>query len=314
MKRNIIIVIIIIIIYLLLISYKCYELTNNNNKISILENKLKEKSNIEATYMEIYEELESEVGSIQEEKDITNKINLLKRNISSNEEYIESIEKELENNQKQNSNLENQVRNLKQKKEEQQYNVILENKITYSQFPKYPTGCESAALYILLKYYNIDVTMENIVSNLKKGDLPYSVGSKKYGGNPEIEFIGDPKTNYSYGVYNKPIAEVANKYKPNVNSKIGLDFDKMLEIVKEKKPVMVWTTINLSKPYISNTWTYKATEEQIKWISGEHAMVVIGYNKNEIIVSDPYTGTIRYFNKEKFKERYNYLGRRAIYY
>ena len=38
------------------------------------------------------------------------------------------------------------------------------------------------------------------------------------------------------------------------------------------------------------------------------------YNDSQIIVSDPYTGTIRYFDKELFKSRYNYLGKRALYY
>ena len=39
----------------------------------------------------------------------------------------------------------------------------------YRQHPDYPTGCESAALYILLKYYNVNVTMEEIVNALPKG-------------------------------------------------------------------------------------------------------------------------------------------------
>ena len=42
----------------------------------------------------------------------------------------------------------------------------------YCQHPDYPTGCESAALYILLKYYNVNVTMEQIVNKLPKGPLP----------------------------------------------------------------------------------------------------------------------------------------------
>lgn len=88
----------------------------------------------------------------------------------------------------------------------------------------------------------------------------------------------------------------------------------MLNIVKDNRPVLVWTSTNLSKPYISKSWTYKDTGETIKWIAGEHAVVVIGYNDSQIIVSDPYTGTIRYFDKELFKSRYNYLGKRALYY
>ena len=183
-----------------------------------------------------------------------------------------------------------------------------------NQFPNYPTGCESVSLYLLLQYYEVDVSLEDIISNLKKGSLPYKNNGQVFGGNPEVEFIGDPKTNYSYGVYNEPIKEVANQYKAGVVSKIGFEFSEVLKLVENNHPVMVWTTINLSKPFVSITWTYPKTGEKIQWLSGEHAMVIFDTEENKVIASDPYTGTIRHFDKETFHRRYNDLGKRAIYY
>jgi len=52
----------------------------------------------------------------------------------------------------------------------------------YSQ--GYPTGCESAALTILLKYYGVNVSMSDVVNKLPKGKLPYYENGVKYGGNP----------------------------------------------------------------------------------------------------------------------------------
>lgn len=165
-----------------------------------------------------------------------------------------------------------------------------------------------------MKYYNIDVSVEDIVNDIKKGSLPYNNNGKILGGNPELEFIGEPRKNYSYGVYNKPIAEVAEKYKSGVVSKKNFDFKEVLKLVESNHPVMVWVTINLSKPFISTTWIYPKTGEEIKWISVEHVMVIFKITEDKVIVSDPYTGTVRYFNKSIFEERYNYLGKRAIYY
>ena len=39
---------------------------------------------------------------------------------------------------------------------------------TFCQYPDYPNGCESASLYNLLRFYNVNVTMSQIVNTLKK--------------------------------------------------------------------------------------------------------------------------------------------------
>ena len=108
--------------------------------------------------------------------------------------------------------------------------------------------------------------------------------------------------------------EVANLYKEKTISKIDFPFTEVLNIVEKGTPVLVWNTIGLSIPYISASWKDRDTNEIVNWIANEHALVVIGYNDNQVIVSDPYSGTIKYLNRKTFEERYNYLGRRAIYY
>ena len=66
-------------------------------------------------------------------------------------------------------NLENSVtkeRNITVKQKDPTY--MINNFPTYSQFPNYPNGCESIALYTLLKYYKVNVTPDAIVNKLKK--------------------------------------------------------------------------------------------------------------------------------------------------
>ena len=53
--------------------------------------------------------------------------------------------------------------------------------------------------------------------------------------------------------------------------------------------------------------------EKIEWKSGEHVVVIIGYNSKQVIVSDPYSGNVKYFNRSTFENRYNYFGKKNIY-
>ena len=185
---------------------------------------------------------------------------------------------------------------------------------TINQYPDYPTGCESVALTILLKYYGVSVTPNDIINKLEKGKTPYTKDDVTYGGNPELEFIGDPRTQNSYGVYEKPIAKVAGTYKPGIINATGTSFDEILKIVKSGRPVLAWTSIGLSTPHISTSWIYEPTGETIYWKSGEHAVVIIGYTTDKIIISDPIGGKIKYQSLSLFRERYNYFGKKALYY
>lgn len=118
----------------------------------------------------------------------------------------------------------------------------------------------------------------------------------------------------SHGVYENPIADVADYYKSGINRRNNFEFNDVLKIISENRPVIVWTSMYLATPYISKTWTYKPTGELISWKANEHAVVVIGYNNNSIIISDPIGGQIKYQNRITFEQRYNYYGKKALYY
>lgn len=178
----------------------------------------------------------------------------------------------------------------------------------------YPTGCESAALTGLLRFWGVSVNMSDIVDKLVKGKLPYYENGIRYGGNPYLEFVGHPSTYSSYGVYEKPIINLANYFKPGIINGTGMKLSDVLNVVKEGRPVVVWVSMNMAVPYISTSWIYKPTGEKISWMANEHALIVIGYSQNQVIVSDSLNGGIRYYNKAVFESRYNTYGKRAIYY
>ena len=178
----------------------------------------------------------------------------------------------------------------------------------------YPTGCESAALTILLNYWGVNVSIKQVVDVLPKGAQPYYENNVKYGGNPYIEFIGHPKNSYSYGVYDIPIQNVANNFKEGIINGRGMSMNDVLSIVRQGRPVIVWNSMNLSVPHYSDSWIYRNTGERIRWLADLHAIIVVGYNDDQIITSDSLTGTIRYFDRRTFESRYNAFGKRALYY
>ena len=312
--------------------------TYNKNIIKEKESLLKEfndnhlldaRGNINLTEIEAQKEiLSTEVSAILKEKDAT--LETFSEDIDKLKAGNDELVTELTNLSTQLTKLNirkdsliseytvlnNQYQNaLAEKEAELRRNTVMISNIpTINQYPNYPTGCESVALTILLNYYGIDVTPDNIIAALKKGDLPYQENGVRYGGNPSLEFIGSPYLSNSYGVYNNPLADVANIYKPGVITRSDMPFAEVLELVKENHPVIVWTSMNLALPYISDSWIYKPTSEKINWKAQEHAVVLIGYNDENVIISDPLIGSIRHQSRSVFESRYNYYGRLAVYY
>ena len=91
-------------------------------------------------------------------------------------------------------------------------------------------------------------------------------------------------------------------------------FQEVLNLVQNNHPVMVWVSMGLSVPYISTSWIYKPTMEIIYWKANEHAVVIIGIEGENVVIADPIGGKIKRYSKSLFEERYNYYGKKALYY
>ena len=316
MRKNLVLKIVIIVLVLVIVR-EIYYLISKEKITRDLREKIESKEEVVAIYDDIYGEVNNSLSNSDVLVKLDNEKLALEEEKSNLEVTIGLLKVDEDNLNKRRNSLKEQLQVLKTNREEQirkESEVLINNVITYYQFPSYPTGCESIALYILLKYYDINLSPMDIVDNLKKGPLPYYENDLVYGANPEKEFVGNPLDDSSYGVYNEPIKEVANLFKDSAISVSNFPFSEVLSLVKDGIPVLVWNTMGMSIPYYSSSWLDRETGEMITWIRGEHALVVIGYDNNNVIVSDPYTGTIRYFDKYTFEQRYNFLGRRAIYY
>jgi len=318
MKQKIMIILLIsMIVTETIILYnqnKDISMKNDNLLLELKENNLvnKDKVSLEKTKEE-KEKLEEYTTEVFKEESIEEVFN-------KNKETNEKLNGEVSELETQIVGLETQISTLKSeysrllKEYEKKNTFYITNVPLINQYPNYPTGCESVALTMLLKYYGVKVKPDDIIKSLPKGRVPYTKNGVTYGGNPEVEFIGNPYSLHSYGVYEKPIAKVANKYKPGITIATGTSFDKILKIVGTGTPVMVWTSMYLATPYISTSWVYESTGEKIYWKANEHAVVVIGYTPDKVIIADPIGGQIKYQSLSIFRERYNYYGKKALYY
>ncbi len=192
--------------------------------------------------------------------------------------------------------------------------VRADDVIACSQYPEWPTGCESVALYILLDYYRVDASVRDIVEALPKELLPWEEDGITYGGNPERGFVGDPSDRGSYGVLNGPIAAAANRFLGGAVAESGLSVRDVESILRSGAPLICWVSMYPhSEPKISH-WTDAVTGEQVTWIGGEHAVVVYGREGMDFKVSDPRSGRREVMSRSDFAAGFARHGGRVVYY
>lgn len=184
-----------------------------------------------------------------------------------------------------------------------------------SQYPDYPTGCESVSLYMLLKYYNVDVSIDKIIEELPKGPLPYGDGDILEGANPEKEFVGSPLDENSYGVLSEPIRITANKFKDGAKTKTGTTIKDIRKILKSGNPMIAWFTTNLEEGIVyKEKWLDYETGEIIKWPSYEHAILITGIDNKNVYYNNPNTGKKEKININIFKKIFDMIDGRIVYY
>ena len=189
------------------------------------------------------------------------------------------------------------------------------NVIEFCQYPDYPTGCESVSLYMLLDFYGVDVTVDQIYDLLPMGAQPYDdENGVRHGANPEREFVGDPRSDYSYGVFNDPIADVAEHFKNGVKTKRNATIDDIKAILDSGNPVLAWYVSAPMRP-IMYRWSWiDELGETVDWPGGEHAVVICGYDEETLTYRDPNAGTTVIIDYETFLKSFNELGGRIVFY
>ncbi len=167
-------------------------------------------------------------------------------------------------------------------------------------YQKYSLSCEIAALRMALGYKGIYVSEDNLIKN-----LPFATyGPRKFDAKKNTNIWADPNVGFvglingkmpstGYGVYEKPILNLARKY---LDAKIiePATLDALIQEISAGNPVVVWGSVSDGKDISWQT----PTGETIKAISGEHARVAAGFRgpteaPTHILLIDPIYGKIQ---------------------
>ena len=208
-----------------------------------------------------------------------------------------------------------EIQKEKETKKQRKESVKLDVK-NIQQLPEYRSGCEITSTTIVLNYLGYDISKTELANYLPITDF-YSENGVYYSGNPNIEFCGTLED--GYGCYAGAIRKTLLNYFSEIKERrkvvnlSGSDPEVLYNNVSEGRPVIVWITISMVEPAEGTHWIIKDTGKEFVWTKHEHCVVLIGYTKDTVILSDPYDyrGEVEY-SKELFEERYRQMFSQAI--
>ena len=133
-------------------------------------------------------------------------------------------------------------------------------------------------------------------------------------GNPNIGFVGDPAGRFSertgYGVYAAPVARTARAAGLTVlTAGVAVGASSVYAALVAGHPVIAWVTSDYQRNAVG---TWKAWDgSTVTYTPREHAVLVIGVTPTEVLINDPWWGTI-WRTRAAFEAAYSTLGDMAV--
>ncbi len=190
------------------------------------------------------------------------------------------------------------------------------------QSESWPTGCESVCAVMALRYAGVEITVDEFIDEyLPLGNPPYQDQEGNWiGCDPRQAFPGDPRSEDGWGCY-APVIQSAVKSllldreidSLSVRDLSGQDLNALCKAyIKEGIPVLVWATINMEEPQITNSFFLENTWEEFQWIYPMHCLLLVGWDENGYYFNDPLAGQAVFYEKDAVKQAYTGLGRQAL--
>jgi uncharacterized protein YvpB len=197
--------------------------------------------------------------------------------------------------------------------------TLVKNVPLLQQKPELDRGCEVTSLAMVLQHAGVDVDKMELAERIRKVYTPYkNDNGVYYYGNPNDGFVGDIYTfnKMGYGVYHKPVADLAEEYLPGrIVDMSGSSFKDLLVKVKKGKPVWIITNADFKALPKSefHTWNTPTGQVEITW--KEHSVVITGFDKQNVYFNDPlYHKKNRKMPLKNFKAAWEQMGSQAITY
>ena len=185
------------------------------------------------------------------------------------------------------------------------------------QNPELPNGCEITSLTAVLNYYGYGVSKTEMADMYLPQESFVRRNDKLMGANPYKAFAGNPRDQSGFFVYPPPVVKATNDYLSKVNGTniakdvSGSTMEEMLRYLDEGYPVVTWVTLDLSKPRLNYSWYLIDSNEKFLAPVNLHAVVLKGYDSQNVYYMDPLKGYISR-NVVEFFQSYYDLGKHAI--
>jgi uncharacterized protein YvpB len=168
-------------------------------------------------------------------------------------------------------------------------------------------SCESSAAAMAVNFWGLSVRESDILHALPRHE------------NPHLGFRGNVDGPYGglsdYGVYAEPIRQVLVRFGLDVEHLNG-GSDEIKQHIREGRPVIAWVTYRLQaqspRQVVLANPSSQDGARTVTMVPYEHAVVVVGYNRDGLWVNDPYAGTRDFYSESDFGRSFAYLGNMAL--
>ena len=185
------------------------------------------------------------------------------------------------------------------------------------QNPELPNGCEVTSLTAILNYYGYNISKTEMADVYLPKEPFFRKGNILFGANPFKAFAGNPREESGFFVYAPPIVEAANKYLSMISSnKTAYNVsnstrEELIATLNKGIPIIAWATLDLSEPKLIYSWYLAENNEEFIAPVNLHAVVLKGYDGNNVYIMDPLKGDITR-NADEFFRSYYSLGSHAV--
>ncbi len=174
--------------------------------------------------------------------------------------------------------------------------------------PRLYNGCEVTSMAMILNYFDIAVTKNELAEKVNRVPLVYSNGLR---GNPNKGFVGDMEDGPGLSIYHGPLADATRSY---VGDRL-IDFtgsapDKLFHYLDQGLPV--WVIVTSTFGPVNSFRTWETPSGKIEVTFDLHSVVLTGYDKNNFYINNPYGLKNQKVNKEQFIKGWKQLGSQAI--
>ncbi len=126
-------------------------------------------------------------------------------------------------------------------------------------------------------------------------NAPYISDGIWYSSNPDMVFLGEPESEYGWGIWAKGLARSINYFFDEIGIKADAVYscsdtldNLCFRYIRNNIPVIVWCTMDMAEPYRNISPRIENSADSFTWISPNHCMVLVGYDATGYYFNDPY--------------------------